>query len=181
LTRTADKRDVPVFLKKEMQEEIPTIKKENLKNKDYAKRSIQELFSKELIDKSSIKLFNYSSSCIAINNGNGSFRVQALPYQVQLSIISAILCTDLNKDGFTDIILGGNKSGFPPQFGKLDASYGEVLINNGKGGFTWLPSKQTGLLVDGEVRDITLITGTEANYVLFARNNDYPVLYNLKK
>ncbi|HUP12883.1 MAG TPA: VCBS repeat-containing protein, partial [Niastella sp.] len=39
LTRTYHKRDVPVFLKKEMQEEIPVIKKENLKNKDYAKRS----------------------------------------------------------------------------------------------------------------------------------------------
>lgn len=181
LTRTAENRDVPVFLKKEMQEEIPTIKKENLKNKDYAKRSIQELFSKELIDKSTIKLFNYSSSCIAINNGNGSFTVQALPYQVQLSIMNAILCTDLNKDGFTDIILGGNKSGFPPQFGKLDASYGEVLINNGKGGFSCLPSRKTGLLVDGEVRDITFIAGAGGNYILFARNNDYPVLYNLKK
>ena len=181
LTRTADKRDVPVFLKKEMQEEIPTIKKENLKNKDYAKRSIQELFSKELIDKSTIKLFNYTNSCVAINNGNGSFSVQALPYQVQLSMMSAILCTDLNKDGFTDIILGGNKSGFPPQFAKLDASYGEVLMNNGKGGFAWLPSRQTGLLVDGEVRDITLITGGGLNYILFARNNDYPVLYNIKK
>lgn len=181
LTRTADKRDVPVFLKKEMQEEIPTIKKENLKNKDYAKRSIQELFSKELIDKSTIKLFNYTNSCVAINNGNGGFTVQALPFQVQLSMMSAILCTDLNKDGFTDIILGGNKSGFPPQFAKLDASYGEVLMNNGKGGFTWLPSRQTGLLVDGEVRDITLIAGAGANYILFARNNDYPVLYNIKK
>jgi enediyne biosynthesis protein E4 len=181
LTRTAEKRDVPVFLKREMQEEIPTIKKENLKNKDYAKRSLQELFSKELIDKSSIKLFNYTSSCVAINNGNDSFTVQALPYQIQLSMMNAILCTDLNKDGFADIILGGNKMGFPPQFGKLDASYGEVLINNGKGGFRWLPSQQTGLLVDGEVRDITLITGPGSNYVLFARNDDYPVLYNLKK
>ncbi len=37
LTRTVDKRDVPVFLKREMQEEIPSIKKENLKHKDYAK------------------------------------------------------------------------------------------------------------------------------------------------
>jgi enediyne biosynthesis protein E4 len=79
------------------------------------------------------------------------------------------------------MILGGNRSGYPPQFGKLDASYGEVLINNGKGGFTWLPSRQTGLLVDGEVRDITLITGAGNNYVLFARNDNYPVLYNLKK
>jgi hypothetical protein len=181
LSRTFEKRDMPVFLKREMQEEIPSIKKENLKNKDYAKRSIQELFAKELLDKSSVKLFNYTKTCVALNNGNGSFTIQPLPYQAQLSIVNAILCADLNNDGFTDIVLGGNKSGFPPQFGKLDASYGEVLINNGKGGFNWLPPRQTGLLVDGEVRDITLISGAGRQYVLFARNNDYPVLYNLKK
>ncbi len=181
LTRSVEKRDVPVFLKREMQEEIPSIKKENLKNKDYAKRSIQELFKKELLDKSNVRLFNYTKSCVAVNNGNGSFTVQALPYQVQLSMMNAILCTDLNKDGFTDLVLGGNKSGFPPQFAKLDASYGEVLINNGKGSFTWLPTRQTGVQVDGEVRDITLVTGEGMNYVLFARNNDYPVLYRLKK
>ena len=181
LTRTIDKRDLPVFLKHEMQEEIPSIKKENLKHKDYAKKSIQELFTKELLDKSSIKQFNYTKSCVAINNGNGHFTIQPLPYQAQLSIVNAILCTDINKDGAVDLVLGGNKSGFPPQFGKLDASYGDVLINNGKGGFTGLSSRQTGLSVDGEVRDITMIAGVGVNYIIFARNDDYPVLYNIKK
>lgn len=181
LTRTFENRDVPVFLKREMQEEIPTIKKENLKNKDYAKRSMQELFSKEMIDKSSVKQFNYTRSCVAINNGNGHFTIQPLPYQVQLSVMSAILSDDINNDGFIDLVLAGNKSGFPPQFGKLDASYGEVLINNGKGQFTWLPSRQTGLAVDGEVRDIKMIAGTGTKYILFTRNDDYPVLYSLKK
>jgi hypothetical protein len=181
LTRTIDKRDMPVFLKHEMQEEIPSIKKDNLKHKDYAKKSIQELFTNELINKSSVKQFNYSKSCVAINNGNGQFTVQPLPYQAQLSIVNAILCTDINKDGSVDLVLGGNRSGFPPQFGKLDASYGDVLINNGEGGFTGLSSQRSGLLVEGEVRDITMITGAGVNYILFARNDDYPVLYNIKK
>jgi hypothetical protein len=118
---------------------------------------------------------------VAINNGNGHFTIQPLPYQAQLSIVNAILCTDINKDGAVDLVLGGNKSGFPPQFGKLDASYGDVLINNGKGGFTGLSSRQTGLSVDGEVRDITMIAGVGVNYIIFARNDDYPVLYNIKK
>ena len=139
------------------------------------------MFTKELIDKSSVKQFNFSKSCVAINNGNGSFTIQPLPYQAQLSIVNAILCTDINNDGVADLVLGGNKSGFPPQFGKLDASYGDVLVNNGKGGFTGLPSQQTGLSVDGEVRDITLITGSGVDYILFARNDDSPVLYNIKK
>jgi hypothetical protein len=181
LTRTVDGRDMPVFLKHEMQEEIPSIKKENLKHKDYARKSIQELFPPELISKSSVKQFNYTHSCVAVNKGNGGFIIQPLPYQVQLSITNAIVCADVNKDGFIDIISGGNKSGFPPQFGKLDASYGDILLNNGKGGFTWLPPQKTGIVVDGEVRDIKIVPGAVSDYILFLRNDDYPVLYSLKK
>ena len=181
LTRTVDKRDLPVFLKHDMQEEIPSIKKENLKHKDYALKSIQELFPKDILNKSTVKQFNYSHSIVAINNGNGQFTIQPLPYQVQLSVVNAVLCADLNKDGRIDLVLGGNKSDFPPQFGKLDASYGDVLMNNGKGGFTWLPPQQTGIVVDGVVRDIAMIPGTGLNYLLFLRNDDYPVLYSLRK
>ena len=31
--------------------------------------------------------------------------------------------------------MGGNKLGFQPQFGRLDASYGDVFFNKGKGNF----------------------------------------------
>jgi hypothetical protein len=179
LTRTYNKRDVPVFLKNDMQEEIPTIKKGNLKHKEYAKKSIQELFTSDLINKSMVQQFNYPSSCIAINDGKGNFTVQKLPGQAQLSIVNAILCMDINKDGAIDLVLGGNRSGYPPQFGKLDASYGDVLINDGKGAFTCLPATQTGLMVNGEVRDIVELSGKSNRSILFLRNNDFPVLYGL--
>ncbi len=35
-----------------------------------------------------------------------------------------------------DLILGGNEFGFLPQFGRLDGSFGDVLMNDGKGNFT---------------------------------------------
>lgn len=181
LSRTYNQRDVPVFLKNEMQEEIPAIKKGNLKHKEYAKKAVQDLFPKELLDKSLIQQFNYSSSIVAINDGQGNFAVQKLPWQAQLSIVNAILCTDIDDDGAIDLVLGGNRSGYPPQFGKLDASYGDVLMNDGKGGFTWLPGKQSGLLVTGEVRDIALLRGKNSRRLLFLRNNDFPVLYGLNK
>ena len=51
LTRTIDGKDVPVFMKGEMQEQIPLLKKENLNYEIYAKKAFQELFKKELVDK----------------------------------------------------------------------------------------------------------------------------------
>ena len=181
LTRTIEGKDKPVFLKNDLQEQIPSIKKENLKHKDYALKSMQDLFGSEILNKAVVKNFNYTSSCIAINNGNRNFTVKKLPYRAQLSSVNAIKCTDVNNDGYTDVITAGNMSDFLPQFEKLDASFGDVFINNGKGNFTWLNSKQSGLKADGEVKDIAELKGKNNNYLLFLRNNGFPKIYQFKK
>ena len=97
----------------------------------------------------------------------------------QLSNVNAICVKDVNKDGFADLIIGGNEDNFPPQFGKLDASYGDVLLNNGKGSFTNIDSKQSGLKVSGIVKDICELHGNNKDYILFLRNNDFPGLYTI--
>lgn len=180
ITRTIDEKDKPIFLKNEMQDQFPFLKKENLKNQDYAKKSIQELFKPEVLRQSVVKKFNYASSCVAINNGKGNFTIQKLPYRAQLSCVNAISCLDVNKDGYIDLVTGGNRSGFPPQLQKLDASYGDVYINNGKGQFTWVGSRQSGLKVNGEVRDIVHLKKTNKSYLLFLRNDDFPQMYKIR-
>lgn len=180
LTRTYEKRDVPVFLKREMQDQVPSIKKENLKHHDFAQRSIQELFPKDILDKSTVEHFNFCKTIIAMNDGNGNFTIHEMPPRAQLSVVNALQCLDLNKDGHMDIISGGNNAGYPPQFGRLDASFGDVFLNDGKGGFTWMPSNKTGLLVNGEVRDIAVVKGKSKSFLLFLRNNDVPVLYQVQ-
>ncbi len=181
LTRTVNGKDMPVFLKHDMEEQIPSLKKQNLKHGDFAKRSIQELFASQLLNSSQIKLFNYTSSVIAINEGNGKFSIQKLPQMVQLSSVNAIHCMDINNDGNTDLILGGNEFGFLPQFGRLDAGFGHVLLNNGKGQFTWVGFDRSGLQLPGQIRDIAEITGKDKVYLLFLQNDEYPVLYEVKQ
>lgn len=179
LSRTVDGKDVPVFLKHELQDDIPSIKKENLKHADYAKKTMQELFKPEILNKSFVKKFNYSSSIIAINKGDGKFEIQKMPSRAQLSSVNAILPIDVNADGYVDLITGGNLYGFQPQFGRLDASYGDMFINDGKGNYTWQPSFKSGIKVTGEVKDILKIPGINKDNILFLRNNDFPVLYNM--
>jgi hypothetical protein len=177
LTYTIDGKDMPVVLKKDMEDQLPSIKKTNLKNEAYAKKSIQELFPPEQMKKAVVKTFNYPASCIAINNGNGKFTVQKLPAMSQLSCINAFFPVDLNQDGFIDLVTGGNQFGFLPQFERLDASFGDVLINDGKGNFSWQQASATGLNIQGEIRDIAGIKIKTKKYLLFLRNNEYPALY----
>ena len=179
LTYTIEGKDKPVMLKHDLEEQIPSIKKNNLKHIDYAQRSIQELFSAELINKSTVKQFTYCASVVAINKGNGNFALQKLPVLAQMSCINSIYCTDLNQDGFVDLVLGGNQFGFLPEFQRLDASLGDVLMNDGKGNFICKDAFETGLHLRGEVRDIQKVKVNKKDVLLFLQNDEYPVLYKM--
>ena len=181
LTSTINGKDMPVFMKHEMEDQLPSLKKKNLKHRDYASKSMQELFSSELIRSCVVKQFNYCASVIAINNGNGQFTIQKLPAELQLSSICAVHCTDIDGDGKPDIILGGNEFGFLPQFERLDAGRGAVLLNNGKAAFRLLDAEESGVDLEGQIRDIEEIKGTNGKQILFLRNDMFPVLFRLKK
>jgi hypothetical protein len=156
------------------------LKKQNLKHESFAVKSIQDLFPPDLVKSSIVNTFNYQSSIIAWNDGKMHFTVEKMPAQVQFSSANVILCTDINKDGKEDIVIGGNEFGFPPQFGRLDASYGSVLLNQGHKRFKVLDYDQSGLELTGQVRDIKEIKTANKRRLLFLRNSDYPVLYEIK-
>ena len=187
LTYTVDGKDKPVFLKHDLEDAMPFLKKNNLKHAEYATKSVQELIPAEALNKALVKQFDYSPSCVAINKGNGQFIVEKLPPMIQLSSVNAIHCMDINKDRKIDIVSGGNQFDFIPQLERLDASMGDVLINNGVGtlpagqpGFIWVEPARTGLDLSGQVRDIEEIHINQKNYLLFLQNDEYPVLYEVK-
>lgn len=179
LTRSVDGKDMPVFLKHEMERQLPSLKKRNLRHEEYAQKSIRDLLPADQLDSSMIQVFDYCPSVIAFNRGHGRFDIQPLPVMVQLSSVNAIRCTDVNHDGKPDLVMGGNDFGFLPQFGRLDASKGHILLGNGKGGFTWTPPSRSGLQLPGQIRDIQVIPGKNpgATGILFLQNDELPALY----
>jgi hypothetical protein len=164
-----------------MEIQLPVLKKQNLKHDGYAKRSIRELFPADQLDNAETRTFDYPTSIIAFNDGNGHFSIRPLPVMTQLSSINAIQTMDLNGDGNTDLVMGGNEFGFLPQFGRLDGSCGHILLGDGKGGFTWTAPDRSGVRLPGQIRDIRVIPGKDKEHVnlLFLQNDEYPVLYQL--
>ena len=116
---------------------------------------------------------------IAWGKGNGQFDIQRLPAEVQYSSLNAILALDVNGDHQLDLVMGGNQFGFIPQFGRLDANYGLVLMNKGKRKFEVLEDKVSGLSITGQVKDILSLPNKKNPRVLFIRNDDFPVLMNI--
>jgi hypothetical protein len=181
ITHTVEGKDMPVFLKRELTDQIPSLKKQNLKHGAYAVKSIQELIKEEQLSKGQVKTFTYASSCIAINDGKGNFTIKKMPSDIQMSSVNAIACTDVNDDGFVDVLLGGNECDFLPQFCRIDASFGSVLMNDGKGNFSSQNPAKTGLQLHGEIRDIKIINQGKNKSALFLQNNDFPLLYQFAK
>ncbi|HEY1017377.1 MAG TPA: VCBS repeat-containing protein [Sediminibacterium sp.] len=177
LTSVINGKDMPVFMKHEMEDQVPSLKKKNLKHRDYANKPIQELFSAEIIKTCKIKEFNYCASIIAINEGEGKFRIQKMPAMLQLSSVNAVQITDLDNNGRPDLLLGGNEYGLLPQFERLDAGRGAVMMNLGAGNFRLLDAQESGVEVNGQVRDIKEIKTAAGKQLLFLRNNMSPVLF----
>jgi hypothetical protein len=171
-------KDVPVFLKKDITDQIPSLKKSNLKHADFANKTITEVFKDGLKGAQQLTVNNAATS-IAINNGKGQFALLSLPYMIQLSSVQASVITDVNQDGRNDIILAGNFFDLLPQFCSIDASYGHVLLNKGNNQFEPLSTTVSGLSVKGQVRDMAVIQQKNKKGIFFARNNNTPVYYLL--
>ncbi len=175
-------KDVPLSLRRELAGQIPSLKKEILKFEDYAKKSVQDLFAEKIIENSQIKIAHTFESGIAYNNGDKSFTFKPLPARIQYSCVNSILTTDLNKDGVLDIILAGNNFHHKPQFSRFDASFGDVLLSEGKNGYQWVPNATSGIMVRGQVNDMVWFNaGSGKKYVVMGINNDYPKIYGVNE
>ena len=93
-----------------------------------------------------------------------------MPWQAQLTALRDATVIDANNDNRPDILLGGNFYDNNIQLGKLDADFGTILINQGKGDFT--NESLNGLVIKGQIRKISkIILKTKTAFVL-AMNND---------
>lgn len=172
VTVSENGNDYPIHQKKEVTNQLVSLKKENLKASEYAKKTIQELFSKEIIDQSIVKQSIVSSSVLAINDGKGTFTIQKLPPRVQLSCVCDISCRDINNDGHLDLIMAGNNFEYKPQFSRLDANYGTVLLGDGSLNFEWQDYTTTGFFVREEVKHLKEVKDKNGNTFLVAAINE---------
>ena len=181
ITRRINGKDMPIALKKELTGQIPSLKKQNLKHVDYAQKSIQELFTPEVLKKAIAMPGNYFQSVVALNDGNGQFRMMPLPKEVQFSCVCDIWCGDINSDGKNDLVMAGNDAGFMPQFSKLDASFGHVLLNRGDGTYERIENRNSGFSIRGDVKSLVSVRVKGKKHILSTVNGQTPHLFETLK
>ncbi|WGH76090.1 VCBS repeat-containing protein [Tenacibaculum tangerinum] len=179
LTETIDGKNVPIITKHELTAQIVSLKKKNLKFSEYATKSIEELFSEEIIAQSIVREVTTSQSVVALNNTSGDFKILPLPNQVQFSSVEAIAVLDANNDSNLDLVLGGNQYNFKPQYARLDANYGSLLLGDGSGMFDWVAYEDSGFFVKGEVKNISIIKTKQGTGLIVGINSEQPRIFRI--
>lgn len=173
--KKGERKLYPAISRDQFASQLPAIKKRFLMYADYSDKTIDEIFTDEDRLGLATLVCEETRSAWIENKGNGKFTAHFLPVEAQLAPVNAIACTDINGDGNPDIIMGGNEYQNEVITGRYDASYGLVLLGDGKGGFTALSPAKSGLILDGDVKDLKLITTVKNKKVLLAAINDSPL------
>jgi hypothetical protein len=162
----------PMALKHDLTRQIPGLVRKYPKYEMYKDQRITDIFSPEVLN-NSVHLDAYLlETSLFMNDGSGHFTRKPLPVEVQFSSVFAADTGDFNRDGNTDILLGGNLYNVKPETGRYDASYGSFLKGDGRGGFSNITAKSSGFRLEGEIRDIMQINTPVGKLLLVARSND---------
>ncbi len=172
VTQNFDGKDYPIHQNRELTAQIVSLKKQSVKASEYAKKTISELFPESVFKNTIVKKATTMESVIAINEGDGKFSIKKLPARVQLSCVCGISCADVDQDGNLDLIMGGNNFEFKPQYSRLDASYGHVLLGDGNLNFEWQEYADSGFFIRDEIKHLKQFKDKDGTVFLIAAIND---------
>ena len=164
-------KSYPFVLRHDLIKQLPHLKKKYVYYTNYKGQAIEDIFTSEELKNSIVHEVTMLESILLINNGDASFKIKPLPKESQFAPIYAISASDFDKDGVIDLVLGGNLYNVKPEIGSYDASYGQFLKGTGNGDFTVYSMGESGLFLDGEIRDFKIFSHKQNDLLLVSKNN----------
>lgn len=171
--------ETPFSSKDELAKQLPFLNKKFLSYKDFANTDFSDLLPAKKIKEAYKKQVFELASCYFENLGNNTFKKRELPLMTQTSTVNSIAIDDFNNDGYFDLFLIGNNYDISTQLGKLDASHGNILLNDKHGFFTIQLNQKYD--VPGPARDIQKIKLSSDIYYIVSINNNSPIFLKKNK
>lgn len=149
----------PYLTRDELLDQISSMRTRFTDYASYAEAKLENIFSKSELEDLGYLRANTLETSLFINQKDGGFARANLPAEAQFSPVFSVVSEDLNGDGHLDFVLGGNIERARLRFGKYDANYGTVLLGDGQGNFSYLPQRNSGLHINGDVRGMQWLDG----------------------
>jgi hypothetical protein len=178
LTYYVNGKEIPFANKAELEKQMPILKKKFLYAKDFAKASLEEIFSEQKLSEAKKYTANYFSNAILINDGKMSFDVRPMPWEAQLTSYRNATIVNANGDNLPDVLLTGNYYENNIEMGRYDADFGTILLNKGRG--TFAAETINGLKIKGQVRNVRKVNIAKRDAYILARNNDSMMVISFK-
>jgi len=172
-------KQYPLVLRDDLIKTVPPWKARFLNYKDYALKTLDDVVPEAERKDAIVKQAHRFETMIMKRGADGGFAFDALPLEAQLAPVFGIAATDIDGDGKTDLVLGGNFDGVKPELGRMAASEGLLLLGDGKGGFASVRPADSGFRVSGQTRAIARLKGRAASRVIVARNNAAPLVFSV--
>ena len=160
----------PMVLRHNLVEQLPGLKRKYLKYASYKEQTIQDIFEEDVLARATQLTAYTLASTVWWGGEDGTFIAQELPVAVQLSPMYAALMVNMQGFDRPALIVGGNLYGVKPEAGRYDASIGTVLELGPNREITALSSQESGLHVEGQIRQIVPYNDTE--FVILRNNQE---------
>lgn len=168
-------KSYPAIGRDEALEQLGSLRQKFINYESFGKATIEDLLGENINEAKQLAI-NFAETCILENTGKG-FTIRHLPMQAQFAPVYAIAVEDFDHDGQKDILLAGNNSTYRLRIGKMDANQGVLLKGKGKLQFEHVPQQQSGLHLQGDVKDIKQV----GNSLIFSINNQKVAVYKNQK
>ncbi len=144
--------------------------------KSYADASLTDIFTPEELEGAQKRSVTTLHTLLLERTAQGKFQEKALPLAAQMAPVFTITTLDYNQDGIKDVLLCGNINQARLRFGKSDANYGVLLKGKEQGQFEYVPQRQSGFQLRGDVRSVLLL----GDRLLFGINQKPLEAYQLR-
>lgn len=166
----------PFASRDELLDQIYAMRRKFPSYASYSEAGLNDIFSPEDLVDSRTLLVNELHS-VYYENVGGAFKKHILPVEAQYAPVFAIEVLDFDRDGSLDFILGGNQSSIRIRLGVIDANYGQLFRNDGKGNFKYIPQAESGLSIFGDVKSLKLMRVGKETFLFAGINNSGVVAY----
>lgn len=157
---------VPLRGKECSSQQMPFIAEKYPSYEGFANASLIDIYGDKINSAYTREVLSFESK-VLLNTKDG-FQMIALPVSAQEFPIMDCISSDLNGDGFDDLILVGNIYQTEVETPRLDAGKGLVLLSNGVDGYISMPNSKSGLDIRGDSKSIAKlkVNNQEEIYVI---------------
>ncbi|MFT4568696.1 MAG: hypothetical protein ACI9FN_003665, partial [Saprospiraceae bacterium] len=178
LSKINEGRLVPVRGKECSSEQNPFLLEKIETYKEFANLDMNAIYGEEKLNDAYQLIVHTFESAYMENQGDGSFKLTALPNQAQTGPTLSMIVKDFNKDGHLDILGIGSIYDAEVETIRYDSNFGYVLLGDGKGNFEYNRSYDPFVVKDA--KDVAQISINGTPYYLVVSNNAPLEIFSLE-